>query len=109
MVSAGASIATARASANTDPSKGLEELLAGDLAAVPDVRSVSVERTAGNLLVWVSVDHPTKEIREQVFKKQFELVEAFPEVSFDFNVVSSNNQDFRNVASGAQLIYSREG
>jgi len=86
----------------------LEDALAADLRVVPDVRYVSVERADDNLLVWIALDSPTKENREKVFQKQFELIDGFPEIAFDFNVISSLNHNSADFASGAKLIYSRE-
>lgn len=68
----------------------------------------SVERADDNLLVWIALDSPTRENREKVFQKQFELIDGFPEIAFDFNLISSLNRSGADFASGATLIYSRE-
>lgn len=90
-------------------SQTLEAALAKDLALVSDVRHVLVERADDNLLVWIALDNPTKEIRERVFQKQFDLIDGFPEVSFDFNIVSARGRSPQEFATSAKLIYSREG
>jgi hypothetical protein len=90
-------------------SASLETALADDLALVPDVQSVFVERAQRNLLVWIGVDNPTREVREKVFQKQFDIIDGFPEISFDFNLVAGKNRDAREFASEAKLIYSRQG
>jgi hypothetical protein len=87
----------------------LESAVAMDLALVPDIRHVLVERADDNLLVWIAVDNPTKEVRETVFKKQYGLIEGFPEISFDFNLVVAKGRGPLELASGAKVIYSREG
>jgi hypothetical protein len=86
----------------------LESALALDLGLIPDIRQVFVERAEENLLVWIAIDNPIKEVREKVFQKQFSLIDGFPEVSFDFNLVSSKNRSAQEFASSAKLIYSRE-
>lgn len=90
-------------------SQTIEHALAADLALVPDVRHVLVERADDNLLVWISIDNPTKEVREKVFQKQFDIIDGFPEISFDFNLISSRNRAPAEFATSAKLIYSREG
>jgi hypothetical protein len=50
-----------------------------------------------------------KEVREKVFQKQFDLIDGFPEISFDFNLVSAKNRGPEEFATSAKLIYSREG
>jgi hypothetical protein len=86
----------------------LEAALAADFRTVPDVRYVSVERADNNLLVWIALDSPTKENREKVFQKQFELIDGFPEIAFDFNLTASLHHSSADFACGAKLIYSRE-
>jgi len=87
----------------------LESAIAMDLALVQDVRHVLVERADDNLLVWIAVDNPTKEVREKIFNKQYEIIEGFPEISFDFNLVFAKDRNPYEFASGAKLVYSREG
>jgi hypothetical protein len=86
----------------------IEHALASDLALVTDVRHIMVERADDNLLVWIALDNPSKEVREKVFQKQFDLIDGFPEISFDFNLISSRNRSPEEFASSAKLIYSRE-
>lgn len=89
-------------------SGNLEGALAQDLASIPDVRYVLTERAEGNLLVWVIIDNAESyESRSRVYEKELGLMDAFPEVSFDFNLIPSMDRDPRNLASGAQVVYSR--
>jgi hypothetical protein len=90
-------------------SESLESALAKDFARVPNVQSLFVERADGNLLVWIAVDNPTREVREKVFQRQFDLIDGFPEISFDFNIIAARQRPPREFASEAKLIYSREG
>jgi len=111
MTSGGGHIVTACGTKESSPlySASLETALAEDLALVPDVQSVFVERAEGNLLVWIGVANPTREVREKVFQKQFDIIDGFPEISFDFNLIAGKNRDAREFASEAKLIYSRQG
>jgi hypothetical protein len=58
--------------------------------------------------VWIAVDNPVRSVRDQVFRKELELIEGFPEIDFDFNVIATKNSDPRQFASSAKVIYSRE-
>ena len=89
-------------------SLGLEDALANDLALVKEVRDVSIERADNNFLVWIALDNPIREVRERVFRKELELIEGFPEIDFDFNVIQAKGRDPYQFASGAKVIYSRE-
>jgi|SRR5271157_4817172 len=88
---------------------GLEDALAHDLALVKEVRHVSIEKADNNLLVWIVLDNPVKEVRERVFRKELELIEGFPEIDFDFNVIAAMGRDPQQFASSAKLVYSRKG
>jgi hypothetical protein len=86
----------------------LEDALSRDLASVAEVRHVCIERADNNLLVWIALDNPSRAVRERVFQKELELIEGFPEIDFDFNVIPAKSRDPRQFASSAKLIYSRE-
>jgi hypothetical protein len=79
-----------------------------DLSTVAEVRHVMAEHAEGNLLVWILADNPDAEVREKIFNKQFSIIDGFPEISFDFNLISSA-RSIRETSSSARLIYTREG
>ncbi len=86
----------------------LEKALALDLSPVREVRHVLVERANGNLLVWIALDNPAHDVRERVFQKELGLIENFPEVEFDFNLIPAMGRDPAHIASGAKVIYTRK-
>lgn len=85
----------------------LEEAVAKDLSLIRDVRLVCIDRADNTLLVWIGLDHPTAENRERVFQKQFDLIDGFPEVSFDFNVISGEADNADAFASDAKVLFVR--
>jgi len=87
----------------------LEDALARDLSFVGEVRHVCIERADNNLLVWIALENPISAVRERVFQKELELIEGFPEIDFDFNVIPAKGRDPRQFASSAKIIYSRVG
>jgi hypothetical protein len=86
----------------------LEQALAHDMALVAEVRHVLIEKADNNILVWIALDNPIATVRERVFQKELELIEGFPEIDFDFNVIPAMNRDPRQFASSAKVVYSRE-
>lgn len=88
-------------------SQSVENALAEYLAMVPEVEQIFVERADGNLLVWLTSDRPSRDVRERIFQTQFDLIDAFPEVSFDFNIISTRPGTPTENVSGAKLVYSR--
>lgn len=82
--------------------------MALDLSPVREVRHVLIERADGNLLVWIALDNPAHDVRERVFQKELGLIENFPEVEFDFNLVPAMGRSSAHIASGAKVIYTRK-
>ncbi|WP_263411099.1 hypothetical protein [Terriglobus tenax] len=88
--------------------RSLEFSIAHDFASLKDVRHVLMEMAEGNMLIWIAVDNPTREIREQVFQKQFGIIDAFPEYSFDFNLLGAKGRNASEIATNAKVVYSRK-
>jgi hypothetical protein len=87
---------------------GVNASLAHDLSLIREVRHVLTERADGSLLVWIALDNPAREVREQVFQKELGLIDSFPEVDFDFNIVPAMGRDPAHIASGAKVVYTRK-
>ena len=95
-------------SAETGIAVGLEAALAKDLAGIPEVRHVLTDRADGNLLVWIAIDRADSyDVRQQVYEKELGLMDGFPEVNFDFNLIPAGGRSPKDLATGAQIIYSR--
>ena len=84
-----------------------EAALSKDLAIIPQVRHVMIEHTEGPLFVWIAVDNPEPEVRERIYQKELEIITCFPEVDFDFNLIPSLGSKAAEIATGAQVVYSR--
>lgn len=92
----------------TSVSGSLEAALAKDLASLSNVRHVLTERADGNLLVWIAIDDAESyEARSQVYEKELGLMDGFPEVNFDFNLIPAMNRKAGELATGAQVVYTR--
>jgi len=87
----------------------LEVALAKDLASVPQVRHILIKRLDGPVLVWIAVDDPEPSVRRRIYQKELGLIEGFPEIVFDFNLIPAMGRNADELAPGAHLIYSRQG
>jgi hypothetical protein len=81
--------------------------LANDLAGVPQVRYVFIKSVDNATLVWVAVDDHRREVRERIFERELSIMDAFPEINFDFNLVPAMGRTAAEIASDAELVYSR--
>src|ERR1039457_61618 len=68
----------------------LETALGKDFGGIPQVRHVLAERVDGPLLVWIAVDNPEASVRKRIYQKELELIDGFPEIDFDFNLVPAS-------------------
>jgi hypothetical protein len=88
--------------------QNLEACLAEDLAAIPQVRHVLTDRVDNTILVWIAVDDPRPEVRHKIYQQELDLLNGFPEIEFDFNVIPSQGRSVADIASGAKVVYSRQ-
>ena len=88
-------------------SNNIEALLANDFASVPQVRHVLIENADGPVFVLIAVDNPEPSVRRQIYQKELDLLAAFPEIDFDFNVIPAMNRAPDEIATGARVVYSR--
>jgi hypothetical protein len=86
----------------------LESAMAKDFSLVPEVQHILVEHADDNLLVWIALDNPSREVRERVFDKEMSLIEGFPEIDFDFNLIPSLGRTSNQVSSNAKVVYSHK-
>lgn len=91
----------------TQLAEGLETVVGRDLGSVPEVRYVLTERVPDSLTVWIAVDNPEEAVRRRTYATELNLISAFPEVAFDFNLVSVLGRSPSQIATGAHLAYSR--
>ena len=85
----------------------LEVALSKDLASVAQVRHILAEKADGNLLVWIAVDDPRPEVRRKIYRKELALIEGFPEVEFDFNIIPAMGRNAAELATGSRVVFSR--
>jgi hypothetical protein len=87
----------------------LEIALGKDFAGIPQVRHVLTEWVDGPLLVWIAIDNIELDVRRKVYQKELELMDGFPNIEFDFNLVPALDRDPEELASGAHVVFSRQG
>lgn len=88
--------------------KSIESALAEDFAAVQEVRHILTEQVEGNLLVWIAIDRADSyELRSRVYDKELALMDGFPEINFDFNLIPALERNAKDLATGARVVYSR--
>jgi len=83
----------------------LEVALAKDLSSLAEVRHVFTKWADGNLLVWIAIDNAESyQVRSQIYDKELGLMDGFPEISFDFNLIPAMGRAAKDLASDAKII-----
>ncbi len=85
----------------------LETALGKDLGSIPQVRYVLTEWVEGPLLVWIAVDNPEASVRKKIYQKELDLIDAFPDIEFDFNLLAASGRSADELVTGARVVFSR--
>jgi hypothetical protein len=72
-------------------------LLANRLLSTPEVESVYIKKIDNAFHVWTIVDTADDAVLEVIFEGEKSLMERFPSMDFDFNVVERRGQNLRSV------------
>lgn len=73
------------------PVSGILEAIAKDLGSIPGVQNVDVEEDAeGEYTVHIRVKEPEKELRYRIYSKELSIMDAFPDVLFDFRLAEAS-------------------
>jgi hypothetical protein len=86
----------------------LETLLGKDFGSISQVRYVLTERVDGPLLVWVAIDNSEPAVRRRIYQKELELIDRFPDIDFDFNLIPVLGRRAEELATGARLVFARQ-
>jgi len=87
----------------------LEIAIAKDFSAVPQVCHVLSEKTLDGFSLLVSLDEYDRSTRERIFGKELAIMDAFPEINFNFNLLAALGRSANEIATGYQVLYSRTG
>ncbi len=87
----------------------IEIALAKDLSTVSDVAHVVLERVEGSLLVWIIARDPDASARWQIYQKEMDIIEGFPDIEFDFNLIASQGRELQQLMSAGGVVYSHTG
>ncbi|PYV67957.1 MAG: hypothetical protein DMG96_37775 [Acidobacteria bacterium] len=79
------------------------------LAAIPEVEQAYAESSRDSLSVLVVVPDKNEDVQSKIFKAEAELIDAFPSLDIDFDVVFRCDREFRDIVSpsGVRLLPPR--
>ena len=78
----------------------LETALGNNFGSVPQVLHVLTERVDGPLVVWIALDDANSDVRNRIYQKELDLMDRFPEIEFDFNLIPALGRRVEELATG---------
>lgn len=54
------------------------------------------------------MDYPHRAVRNRIFQKELDLMDAFPEVKFDFNLIPAMGRPVEDLVTHGRVVYSRQ-
>lgn len=61
------------------------------VSAIPEVKAVTYQTENDIIIVWTFISKRDKRVRRLIYEREMELMESYPNMIFDFNVVNIAN------------------
>ena len=76
------------------------------LAAIPQIEQAYAESSPNGLSVLIVVPDKNEDVQNKIFEAEAELIDAFPSLAVDFDVVFRCNRDPKDIISprGVRLV-----
>ena len=80
------------------------------ISAIHEVKAVTYQTENNNVLVWSFISKRDKKVRRLIYEKEMKLMQNYPNMVFDFNVVtiSSYSETFIPQDLQGYLVYYRD-
>lgn len=94
--------------------KGIEAaayLFARRVAGIPEVRAVTCSTEREVYLIWTFIRQRNKAIRREVYQQELQLMNEFPTLTFDFNVIAIDQIEDRPLLPDdlqGRIVFYRE-
>lgn len=97
------------ATSSNKPVFGVETCTRIELSLVPEIERVLFEKEGNNEFRVISVvNKRDADIREKIYAREEEIMEAFPGLNFDFHVLARMDRKMEDVVSKAgKVIFER--
>jgi len=87
----------------------VDDLVSRILSSVEEVKRVYIFRERDTISVWTFIDESDRPFRKKIYAAEKEIFNAFPDLYFDFHVVSSTNEEINSlVPTNARLVFERK-
>jgi len=89
--------------------KGVARLFGESVSTISQVRYVAAWVEDGTVHLWSIIPQRDREVQQKIYKKELEIMERFPGMNFDFNIIFYPQEDISPILpSEAEIIYKRE-
>lgn len=85
----------------------IENFFAENFFAIQEVEAVYFRDEDNTIKVWTLINELDRSIRNRIYEIEFSLMKRFPEIGFDFHVVSRNNRDMGEITPAEMKVIKR--
>ncbi|MBI3995602.1 MAG: hypothetical protein HY349_06475 [Nitrospirae bacterium] len=87
----------------------LQDFVAKIIAEVSGVEYIYCRREGQVNYIWAIINELDPQVRRAVYKKEMAIIDLFPEMDFDFNIIARMNKPIQSIISqdGIELIYKK--
>lgn len=87
----------------------LQDFVAKIIAEVSEVEYIYCRREGQVNYIWAIINELDPQVRRAVYKKETAIIDLFPDMDFDFNIIARMNKPIQSIISqdGIELIYKK--
>jgi len=86
----------------------LENFVAYKIAEVAEVEYIIVSKEENIFEIWIVINEMDRMVRERIYDIEYDIIEHFRDIYFDFHIVFRNNRDINELFSAnAIIIYQK--
>jgi hypothetical protein len=88
--------------------RGIARLFGESVSTIPQVQYIAAWAENGTVHFWTIIPQRDREVQRTIYGKELKIMERFPAINFDFNVIFYPGKDISSILpSEAELIYKR--
>ncbi|MBW1956443.1 MAG: hypothetical protein JRI83_12125 [Deltaproteobacteria bacterium] len=85
----------------------IDNFFAEKFFTIQQVEAVFFRDDDNSIQVWTLINELDRSIRNRIYEIEFSIMKRFPEIGFDFHVMSRNNRDIEEIIPAGMKIIKR--
>ena len=85
----------------------LESFIVKNISRIPEVEYILLLSTDNYYEIWTVINELDREVRDRIYDIEYNILEQFPDLYFDFHVVCRNNGSIKHIFPTKAIIFYR--